>query len=215
VVPLYYDRGPMGFSPEWIHMAKRSISTLLPRFNSYRMVGEYLNRFYGPASGRGRKFFEGNYAAARGLAEWKKRIRSAWPYVQLRAIELPGRNSGFGDPVKFEVAMKLYPRVDIDQAGIAALTSMYYFDANDRVGIDDYRPAVHDSDGLLIWSGRGEQIWRPLGMVSAVDYLERVLGYKPHTARERVPPGLRAVPGHQPTAVGPVTGCLGPRFGAR
>jgi len=107
VVPLYYDRGPMGFSPEWIHMAKRSISTLLPRFNSYRMVGEYLNRFYGPASGRGRKFFEGNYAAARGLAEWKKRIRSAWPYVQLRAIELPGRNSGFGDPVKFEVAMKL------------------------------------------------------------------------------------------------------------
>jgi starch phosphorylase len=88
-------------------MAKRSISTLLPRFNSYRMVGEYLTRFYAPASTRGQKFSDGHYAAARNLAEWKRAVRSAWPYVQLRAIELPGRNTGFGDRVKFEVAMKL------------------------------------------------------------------------------------------------------------
>jgi starch phosphorylase len=107
VVPLYYARGPMGFSPEWIHMAKRSISTLLPRFNSYRMVGEYLNRFYAPASQRGQQFSSGNYAAARSLAEWKKRVRSAWPYVQMRAVELPQRHSGFGERVRFEVALKL------------------------------------------------------------------------------------------------------------
>ena len=30
------------------------------------------------------------------------------------------------------------------------------------------------------------QIWRPLGMVSAIDYLERVLGYTPHAANERL-----------------------------
>src|ERR1700742_2010010 len=30
------------------------------------------------------------------------------------------------------------------------------------------------------------QIWRELGMVSALDYLERVLGYSPHTAQERL-----------------------------
>jgi starch phosphorylase len=107
VVPLYYSRGPMGFSPEWIHMAKRSISTLLPRFNSYRMVGEYLTRFYAPASTRGQQFAEGNYATARNLADWKKRVRSAWPYVQLRAVDLPSRNTGFGNRVRFEVAMKL------------------------------------------------------------------------------------------------------------
>jgi glucans biosynthesis protein len=28
--------------------------------------------------------------------------------------------------------------------------------------VDDYRSAVHDSTGLLIWNGKGEQIWRPL-----------------------------------------------------
>jgi starch phosphorylase len=107
VVPLYYDRGPMGFSPQWIHMAKRSISTLLPRFNSYRMVGEYLNRFYAPASTRGQQFAEGNYATARSLAEWKKRVRAAWPHVQLRAVNLPQPATAFGERVRFEVAMKL------------------------------------------------------------------------------------------------------------
>jgi glucans biosynthesis protein len=39
---------------------------------------------------------------------------------------------------------------------------MFYFDANDRATVDDYRPAVHDSGGLLMWTGRSEQIWRPL-----------------------------------------------------
>jgi glucans biosynthesis protein len=39
---------------------------------------------------------------------------------------------------------------------------MFFFDANDRVGVDDFRAAVHDSDGLAIRNGHGEQLWRPL-----------------------------------------------------
>jgi glucans biosynthesis protein len=46
--------------------------------------------------------------------------------------------------------------------GLAPLTSMFVFAPNDRVGIDDFRNAVHDSDGLAIWNGRGEWLWRPL-----------------------------------------------------
>jgi periplasmic glucans biosynthesis protein len=67
-----------------------------------------------------------------------------------------------GDTTIFDVEMAIYPRVEIPQAGLAPLTSMFYFDANDRVGIDDFRPGVHDSDGLAMWSGRGERLWRPL-----------------------------------------------------
>jgi glucans biosynthesis protein len=40
---------------------------------------------------------------------------------------------------------------------------MFLFGPNDRNDIDDFRPAVHDSDGLAIHNGRGEQLWRPLG----------------------------------------------------
>jgi periplasmic glucans biosynthesis protein len=47
-------------------------------------------------------------------------------------------------------------------AGLAPMTSMFVFGPNDRLGVDDFRPAVHDSDGLAIWNGRGEWLWRPL-----------------------------------------------------
>ncbi|GGE37645.1 glucans biosynthesis protein G [Agaricicola taiwanensis] len=67
-----------------------------------------------------------------------------------------------GEATVFDVELSLYPRVEITQAGIATLTSMFYFDAVDRNDIDDFRPGVHDSDGLAIWTGRGEQLWRPL-----------------------------------------------------
>ncbi len=39
---------------------------------------------------------------------------------------------------------------------------MFFFDADDRRGVDDFRPAVHDSDGLLMQTGRGEALWRPV-----------------------------------------------------
>ncbi len=67
-----------------------------------------------------------------------------------------------GDETIFDVEMAVYPRADIDKAGLAPLTSMFFFESNDRDGIDDFRPAVHDSDGLAIWNGRGERLWRPL-----------------------------------------------------
>jgi glucans biosynthesis protein len=58
--------------------------------------------------------------------------------------------------------MALYPRTDIAESGIGPGTSMFLFDANDRVGVDDFRSAVHDSDGLAMHSGRNEEIWRPV-----------------------------------------------------
>jgi glucans biosynthesis protein len=61
-----------------------------------------------------------------------------------------------------DVEMTLYPRLELKQAGLAPLTSMFFFGTNDHTGIDDFRPAVHDSDGLAIWNGRGEWLWRPL-----------------------------------------------------
>lgn len=67
-----------------------------------------------------------------------------------------------GGQTTFDTEMVLYPRTDITAAGLAPLTSMFLFDANDRTRVDDYREAVHDSSGLLLWTGKGEQVWRPL-----------------------------------------------------
>jgi Domain of unknown function (DUF222)/RuvA, C-terminal domain/HNH endonuclease len=48
------------------------------------------------------------------------------------------------------------------------------------------RAALDAEEARWLREAERVQIWRPLGMVSALDYLERVLGYTPHTARERL-----------------------------
>ena len=62
-----------------------------------------------------------------------------------------------GETTVYDIETTLFPRVQIDQPGLATLTSMYFFGPNDRGGVDDFRPAVHDSDGVGILNGRGEQ----------------------------------------------------------
>jgi glucans biosynthesis protein len=67
-----------------------------------------------------------------------------------------------GETTVFDVEMAIYPRVDLDHVGLAPMTSMFFFGPNDRIDVDDFRPSVHDSDGLAIFNGRGEELWRPL-----------------------------------------------------
>jgi glucans biosynthesis protein len=67
-----------------------------------------------------------------------------------------------GDSTLIDVEMMLFPRRDLDHTGIAPLTSMYLFGTLNKDGFDDYRLAVHDSDGLFMVNGREEWIWRPL-----------------------------------------------------
>jgi glucans biosynthesis protein len=74
-----------------------------------------------------------------------------------------------GAETVMEVEARLFPRVDIAAAGIAPLTSMYFFGPEKRAGVDDFRDAVHDSDGLRIVNGAGERLWRPLRNPAAVE----------------------------------------------
>ena len=61
-----------------------------------------------------------------------------------------------------EVRARLYLREHVAKLGLAPLTSMYLFGEMQRPAHDDYRPEVHDTDGLSIETGTGEWIWRPL-----------------------------------------------------
>lgn len=61
-----------------------------------------------------------------------------------------------------EVTARLYLRSAVGKLGLAPLTSMFYFGRGQHPDSDDYRPAVHDSDGLSIHMGNDEWIWRPL-----------------------------------------------------
>ena len=61
-----------------------------------------------------------------------------------------------------DVQSRLYLRKSVGTLGVAPLTSMF-FSGENQPQPGDFRPEVHDSDGLMVETGGGEWLWRPLG----------------------------------------------------
>jgi glucans biosynthesis protein len=184
--PIPYDptaftlggREPPG--PDFGHAGFR-IHFPLNRPEVFDEVCAFLGASYFRAVGKGM----GYGLSARGLAIktadpggeefpffrafWLERPRAGADSVVVHALlDSPSATASFrfsirpGERTIFDVQATIFPRAELAAGGIAPLTSMYFFAPNDRAGVDDYRTAVHDSDGLMIASARGEQLWRPL-----------------------------------------------------
>ena len=185
--PIRYSPGLFTFGANQrppdqdIGFAGFRIHTPLNRADYYDEVAAFVGASYFRGVGKG----QGYGLSARGLAIntadpsgeefpvfktfWIEKPRPGVGSIVVNALLDSKSTSGAlrftirpGESTVFDVEATFYPRTDIADAGIAPLTSMFEFDANNRYEIDDYRPAVHDSDGLSLWTGQGEQIWRPL-----------------------------------------------------
>jgi len=64
--------------------------------------------------------------------------------------------------VIMDIETTLFTRAQVSRFGIAPLTSMYWYSETKKETAIDWRPEVHDSDGLSLWTGEGERLWRPL-----------------------------------------------------
>jgi glucans biosynthesis protein len=67
-----------------------------------------------------------------------------------------------GEQTKTHVDSQLFVRKEITKLGVAPMTSMFFHGENTARGFNDFRPEVHDSDGLLVEFKTGEWLWRPL-----------------------------------------------------
>ena len=72
-----------------------------------------------------------------------------------------------GNETLVDVRAVLFARRAVQRLGIAPMSSMFWFGENSRRHFDDFRPEVHDSDGLSIRMGTGERLWRPISNDSA------------------------------------------------
>ena len=173
-IPNAPQEAPFGFSGFRVHGP----------FNRSDVMDEYVvfqGATYFRAVGRGQLYG----LSARGLAintakppgEEFPIFRSFWiekpapgaPEIVVHALlDSPSTSGAYRFAIRpgpftvMDVEATLYPRTEIRHLGLAPLTSMFlHGSANRRLG-NDYRPAVHDSEGLAILNGRGERIWRPL-----------------------------------------------------
>jgi starch phosphorylase len=107
VLPLYYCRNGSDFSSEWVRRSKRAMSTVIPRFNTRRMVYDYARGVYHPAARHRSKLAAQQFAGAKLLAEWKQRVRQAWPKVSLRALSEAPVDMPRGERLRLRVAVGL------------------------------------------------------------------------------------------------------------
>lgn len=176
-----YGEAPTPLEGEDIGFAGARLLAPLNRPGHFDEVVSFLGASYFRALGRGHIYG----ISARGLAIatadpkgeefpafrafWFERpeqgARQAVVHALLDSESLAGAYSFVvrpGETTTMDVDAHIFPRRDVPLVGIAPLTSMYLHGPNDRGRIDDYRPAVHDSDGLLMQKANGERVWRPL-----------------------------------------------------
>ena len=107
VLPLYYDRSAPACPPEWVRRSKRAMSTVIPRFTMGRVFQDYTRGLYQPAIAQYRRLAAEGFTGARTLAEWKLRVRAAWPKVSLKLLADSTRDLPRGERLRMRVAAAL------------------------------------------------------------------------------------------------------------
>jgi starch phosphorylase len=87
VAPRFYDRDEDGLPQRWLEMVRHTFSSLGPKVLASRMVADYVRQLYVPAAASGRITIP---AVASELAEFKARVRAAWPAVRVEHVDSAG-----------------------------------------------------------------------------------------------------------------------------
>ncbi len=155
IAPLFYNRGSDGLPRGWIRRMKRSLTTLVPVFNTNRMVEEYLERCYLPSHRRFVELSAEGMKAAADLAAWRRRVAQVWNQVRVEGIEAPTGDVlrvGGELPVKVHVNLGgLSPEEVEVQLCHGLLDSMGEI-ANPRALA--LRPAGPNGNGRVVYAGQ-------------------------------------------------------------
>jgi len=89
IVPEFYTRGADGLPRAWIRRMKRSIASNVAVFNTNRMVREYTEVSYLPSHQRGSRLTTGDFAGARKLAAWRRKLLEQWQQVRVVEVSPP------------------------------------------------------------------------------------------------------------------------------
>jgi starch phosphorylase len=83
IIPLFYER--RGASPKgWLRRVKHAFATLGPQVTASRMVRDYVQQLYEPSAAHDARLVGGgDFAPAKGLAEWKARVLHSWHGVHV------------------------------------------------------------------------------------------------------------------------------------
>ncbi|MEW2250780.1 glycosyltransferase family 1 protein [Streptomyces sp. NPDC058733] len=153
IAPRFYERGRGGLPDRWIEMVRQTLTHLGPKVLAGRMVREYVERLYTPAAQAHRAM---SPDVARELAEWKSRVRGAWPAVSVDHVETSATSATaeLGTTLTLRVRVAL-GALDPDDVEVQAVSGRV--DAEDRIRCGTAVPLkpVGGPDGEGRWSYEG------------------------------------------------------------
>lgn len=107
IIPLYFAKNSMGYSPRWIEYIKGSIGDIAPHFTMKRMIDDYISRFYDPEAKRFKKLVAHDYALAKEIVDWKAYVASRWDGIQVLEVRstMETTNNVTGEPYRVEIKL--------------------------------------------------------------------------------------------------------------
>jgi len=117
IIPTFYHRGPDKLPREWIAKMKGSIELLGQKFNTNRMVRDYVENFYYPAYQNFQQLTASDWAELRKLSQWKQRIQKVWNGVDIIKVETDSITElKVGDSISVRAVVQLNGLVPEDVA---------------------------------------------------------------------------------------------------
>ncbi|NKX56295.1 alpha-glucan family phosphorylase [Arthrobacter mobilis] len=140
---------------QWIAMIKHTLATLGPAVSAERMVKDYVQRLYQPASASGRVARAEHFKAARELAAWTGRVRRYWPEVQVEHVDSLDVTDEpqIGDTVRINAYVRLAALTPEDVAVQAVHGRVAENDELDQISLHELKLEEDLGDGRFLFSG--------------------------------------------------------------
>ncbi|WP_433194930.1 alpha-glucan family phosphorylase [Nocardia sp. CA-107356] len=109
VAPRFYDRDPSDMPVRWVEMVRHTLQTLGPKVLASRMVRDYSVEYYAPAAAAGQRASADEFAGARAISEYRRRVEAAWPSVKVIQVD----SAGLPDTPIIGAELSLAARIDL------------------------------------------------------------------------------------------------------
>lgn len=110
VLPTFFKLNSEGIPEQWVYMMKQSIKSLVPKFNTHRMLREYYERIYLPTAKRASNLQLNNYERAKALSDWKLKIASRFSTDHIQWYKVKGFRGDrleLGEKFEIQVGVEL------------------------------------------------------------------------------------------------------------
>ncbi len=95
VIPEFYQRDERGIPGKWVTRIRNSMATLAPEFSSNRMLRDYVENYYLPATDQYQKRIKNHAALAKELADWQQQLAQHWSAIYMQNFQVESTESGY------------------------------------------------------------------------------------------------------------------------